>query len=159
MYYSQSQDVTAAISHWKRALEQDPKHLLSLLSMGEELLHEHKAADALPYLKRAVEAEPTAWRAQAFLADAELRQGATDEAIQHAERALELGHGKAQGLARRKILPGLGFAAIRIVRGLREGDNAVQEADQILPGQVVGEQRRRGKDRLCSCHEDGKGKD
>src|SRR5580704_18493163 len=96
MYYSQSQDVTAAISHWKRALEQDPKHLLSLLSMGEELLHEHKAADALPYLKRAVEAEPTAWRAQAFLADAELRQGATDEAIQHAERALELGHGKAQ---------------------------------------------------------------
>src|SRR5580704_589487 len=63
-----------------------------------------------------------------------------------------------EGLARRKILPGLGFAAIRIVRGLREGDNAVQEADQILPGQVVGDQRHRGKNRQCSCHDDGKGK-
>jgi len=61
---------------------------------GQAFLQEDKAAEALPYLKRAVGAdrlrgEPMhSWRTR------KLRQGSTDEAIQHAERALELGHGK-----------------------------------------------------------------
>jgi hypothetical protein len=48
------------------------------------------------YLNRAVEADPSSWRAHAMLADACLRTGATNDAIKHAERALELGHGQAE---------------------------------------------------------------
>jgi tetratricopeptide (TPR) repeat protein len=97
-YSEQSKDVTAAKSYWAKALEVNSKHFLALLSLGKVYLQEDKSAEALPYLKRAVEAGPTSWRAHAFLADAELRQGSTDEAVQHAERALDLGHGQAENV-------------------------------------------------------------
>jgi tetratricopeptide (TPR) repeat protein len=97
-YSEQSKDVTAAKSYWAKALEVNSNHFLALLSLGKVYLQEDKAAEALPYLKRAVEAGPTSWRAHAFLADAELRQGSTDEAVQHAERALDLGHGQAENV-------------------------------------------------------------
>ena len=97
-YSDQSKDMTAAKSYWAKTLELNSNHLLALISMGEEYLHEDKADEALPYLKRAVEAGPTSWRAYAFLADAELRQGSPDDAIRHAERALELGHGEAENV-------------------------------------------------------------
>jgi tetratricopeptide (TPR) repeat protein len=97
-YSAQSKDVTAAKSYWIKTLELNSNHLPALLSLGKAYLQDGKAAEALPYLKRAVEAGPTSWRAYAFLADAELRQGSTDDAIQHAERALELGHGQAENV-------------------------------------------------------------
>jgi tetratricopeptide (TPR) repeat protein len=97
-YSSQSMDITVAKSYWTKTLELNSNHLPALLSLGKAYLQEDKAAEALPYLKRAVEAGPTSWRAHAFLADAELRQGLTDDAIQHAERALELGHGQAENV-------------------------------------------------------------
>jgi hypothetical protein len=56
------------------------------------LLHDNKAADAMPLLNRAVEAEPSAWRAHAMLASANLRLGAIDDAIKESHYALELGH-------------------------------------------------------------------
>jgi hypothetical protein len=46
-------------------------------------------------LKRATEAEQSSWRSHALLSEALLLQGSHDEAIQQAERALELGHGSA----------------------------------------------------------------
>ncbi len=97
-YSSQSKDLTAAKSYWSKTLDLNSKYLLALLSMGGAYLKEDKASEALPYLKRAVEAGPTSWRAYAFLADAELRQGSADDAIQHAERALELGQGEAENV-------------------------------------------------------------
>jgi tetratricopeptide (TPR) repeat protein len=98
VYSSQSKDLNAAKSYWTRTLELNSNYLLALLSLGEAYLREDKASEALLYLKRAVEAGPTSWRAYAFLADAELQQGATDDAIQHAERALGLGHGQAENV-------------------------------------------------------------
>ena len=97
-YSEQSKNFTAAKSYWSKTLELNANHLPALLSLGKAYLQDDKAAEALPYLRRAVEAGPTSWRAYAFLADAELHQGSTDDAIQHAERALELGHGQAENV-------------------------------------------------------------
>ncbi|HTZ47686.1 MAG TPA: tetratricopeptide repeat protein [Verrucomicrobiae bacterium] len=98
VYCVQTNDGPQALAHWKTALTLDPKHLSSLLEMGQELLHEKKAAEAVPYLQRAMEAEPSSWRAHALLAEADYTQRKRDEAITEAERALELGQGRAASL-------------------------------------------------------------
>jgi tetratricopeptide (TPR) repeat protein len=95
VYSSQLKDETQAVAHWMKTLELNPKHLSALLSISNVLLQQTKPADALPYLNRAVEAEPSSWRAHALLAEAFLLRGSNDEAITHAERAIELGHERA----------------------------------------------------------------
>jgi tetratricopeptide (TPR) repeat protein len=95
VYSSQMNDWLQARSYWEKVLALSPNHLGALLSLGSALMRESKANEAAQYLNRAVEAEPTSWRAHAVLADAYLRQGLLDESIRQAERALELGHGEA----------------------------------------------------------------
>jgi tetratricopeptide (TPR) repeat protein len=95
VYSLQMSDRVQAKSYWTKTLELYPNHYRALLSLSQALLDEDKPGEALPYLKRAVRAEPSSWRAHAIYADAYLRQGSPDEAVKQAERALELGHGKA----------------------------------------------------------------
>lgn len=95
LYEQRVGDETQAKSFWTKALEDYPQHFRALVSLSEMLLKENKPDLALPYLKRAERAEPTSWRAHALSAEAYLRQGSAEESIREAERALELGHGKA----------------------------------------------------------------
>ena len=95
VYWSQANNLDQAKSYWTKTLEINPKHLNTLLSLGELLLREKKTEEAFPLLKRAAEAEPSSWRSHALLCHALLMQGSLDEAIEQAERALELGHGPA----------------------------------------------------------------
>ena len=95
VYASQVNDPVQARDHWLKAIELNPKHLSALLGIGFDLLRENKAGEALPYLNRAAEAEPSSWRAHALLAEALLLEGSNDEAIKHAERAIQLGHERA----------------------------------------------------------------
>ena len=95
VYSSQTNDWVRAKSYWERVLSLSPNHLGALLSLGSVLTRESKPNEAAQYLHRAVEAEPTSWRAHAVLSDVYLRQGMLDESIAHSERALELGHGLA----------------------------------------------------------------
>jgi tetratricopeptide (TPR) repeat protein len=95
VYSAQANNLGQAKSYWTKSLELNPKHLSALLSLSELLLREKKPAEALPLLRRVTEAEPSLWRAHALFAQAFLLQGSLDEAIQQAERALELGHGPA----------------------------------------------------------------
>ena len=95
VYSSQMNDWARAKSYWEKVLDNDPNHLGALLSLGGALMQESRHVEAAQYLNKAVEAEPTSWRAHAVLADAYLRQHLLDESIQQAERALELGHGQA----------------------------------------------------------------
>jgi tetratricopeptide (TPR) repeat protein len=95
VYSSQLNDWVQARSYWERVLALSPNHLGALLSLGSVLMQESRPNEAAQYLNRAVETEPTSWRAHAVLADACLRQGLLDESIKHAERAMELGHGHA----------------------------------------------------------------
>ncbi len=95
VYSAEINDWVHAKSYWEKVLVLAPNHLSALLSLGGALMRENKSAEAAQYLNRAVEAEPASWRAHAVLADACLRQGLLDESIEHAARALELGHGQA----------------------------------------------------------------
>jgi tetratricopeptide (TPR) repeat protein len=107
VYSSQMNDWAHAKGYWEKVLALSPNHLGALLSLGGALMRESRPNDAVQYLHRAVEAEPTSWRAHAVLADACLRQGLLDESIYHAERAVELGHGHAgvvQSLLARALL-------------------------------------------------------
>jgi tetratricopeptide (TPR) repeat protein len=95
VYSSQVNDKAQAKSYWMKTLELDPKHLSALLSVSFDLLHESKAAEAVPYLNRAVQADPLSWRAHALLAEALLLEGQRDEAVKEAERAIGLGRERA----------------------------------------------------------------
>jgi tetratricopeptide (TPR) repeat protein len=95
VYSSQANNVNQAKSYWAMALELNPKHVSALLALSELLLRQKKPAEALPLLQRAAEVEPSSWRIHALLSQALLSQGSLDEAVQQAERALELGHGPA----------------------------------------------------------------
>ncbi len=95
VYFSQLKDSEKAKSYWTKTLEFDPKHSSALLSLSEALMREKNLGDAESYVKRAVDADPSSWRAHAILADVFLQKHSPDEAIKQAERALELGHGQA----------------------------------------------------------------
>ncbi len=95
VYWLQMNDHAQARSYWTKAIKLYPQHYRALISLGQSLVDENKLGEALPYLERAVQAEPSFWRAHAIYADLYLRQGFPEEAVKHAERALELGHGDA----------------------------------------------------------------
>lgn len=95
LYYAQANDWANAKSYWEKVLSLYPKHFGALLSMGTVLLRENRPVDAEVFLKRALDAGPSSWRAHGLLAEACLRQGLLDESIKEARRAVELGHGRA----------------------------------------------------------------
>jgi tetratricopeptide (TPR) repeat protein len=95
VYASQLNDEAQAKSYWTKTLQINPKHFRALLSLSEISVGEKKPAEAVEYLKRAIEAEPFSWRPHAVLAEAYYLQHSRDEAIKEAERATELGRGQA----------------------------------------------------------------
>jgi len=95
VYAKQLGNAEQAKSYWMKALEFSPIHLSALLSVADALLRENHEAEALPYAKRAVEVEPSSWRARAILCNVHLRLGSADAAVKEGERAMELGHEQA----------------------------------------------------------------
>jgi tetratricopeptide (TPR) repeat protein len=95
VYASQMNDMNLARSYWMRALELNPSHLSALLAVSQDLLHEHKPAQAKGYLDRAEEVEPSSWRVHMLMAQADLFQGKYDDATKEAQRSMELGHERA----------------------------------------------------------------
>ena len=95
IYATESKDPVQAKAHWMKTLELNSRHVGALMALGQSLLQGNKPAEALPYLTRAVEAEPDSWRAQALLSEACVLQGMNDEADKHAQRAIDLGHERA----------------------------------------------------------------
>jgi tetratricopeptide (TPR) repeat protein len=95
VYSSQVNDRVQARAYWMKTLELNPKHLSALLEVGQDLLQENKPIEAMPYLTRAAEAEPSSWRAHALLAEGLVLQHQNDEATKEAERAIQLGHERA----------------------------------------------------------------
>jgi tetratricopeptide (TPR) repeat protein len=95
---SRSNDAVSAKAHWIRALTFNPNHLSTLLALSQNLLRAHDTTHANIYLRRALDAEPTAWRAHMLLAQADLLDRRNDEAVTEAERAIELGHDAASSM-------------------------------------------------------------
>jgi tetratricopeptide (TPR) repeat protein len=95
---SRMNDTVSAKTHWTRALTFNPNHLSTLLALSQNLLHEHDATQANIYLRRALDAEPSSWRAHMLLAQADLLDRRNAEAVAEAERAIELGHDAASSV-------------------------------------------------------------
>jgi tetratricopeptide (TPR) repeat protein len=136
VYSSQMNDQRQANSHWIKTLELDPKHLSALLAVSFGLLHENKGAEAMPYLNRAVEADPSSWRAHALLAEALVLQGQRDEAVKQAERAIGLGRERAASvqLILARALAGRGDTerAINVLQAYVQGHPADALASKDL---------------------------
>jgi len=98
VYFQQIQDLEKATAFWTQTLEFDPNHVLALLSLSEALMREARLHEAEMYVSRAVEADPSSWRAHAIRADVLLKEGLRADAIKEAYHALELGHGQATGV-------------------------------------------------------------
>ena len=95
LYSTETKDTVQARSYWMKTLELDPRHLSTLLAVGQDDLQSNKSAEALPYLKRAIQVEPNSWRAQLLYSEALVMEKMNDEATQHALRAIDLGHDSA----------------------------------------------------------------
>lgn len=95
VYSTERKDPVRARSYWMKTLELDPRHLSTLLAVGQDDLQTSKSAEALPYLKRAIQVEPNSWRAQLLYSEALVMEKMNDEATQHALRAIDLGHDSA----------------------------------------------------------------
>jgi tetratricopeptide (TPR) repeat protein len=95
VYASQLNNEALARSYWMKALNLNPTHLNALLAVGQSLLLELKADEAILYLRRALDVEPSSWRVHMLMAQADLLQGNNSGAVKHAERAMELGHEQA----------------------------------------------------------------
>jgi predicted Zn-dependent protease len=88
-------DWESAKLYWQKTVGIDPHHLGALMELGHTALRENKLGDAVPYLRLAIDAMPTAWRPHALMAQALAAQGQFSEAITEADRALELGRSQA----------------------------------------------------------------
>jgi len=95
LYFSRINYKLEAEDCWQKAVNFFPKYVDALLYLSDALVRDNRAADAVPYLDRAIEAAPTAWRPHAMRAQALLRQQKYDDAIHEADRALELGKAQA----------------------------------------------------------------
>jgi tetratricopeptide (TPR) repeat protein len=136
VYASQANEPMQAKSYWVKTLELNPTHLSALLEVAFELLHEGKPVDAQPYLIRAVEVSPSSWRAQALLAEALVLQHKDDEAIQHAQRALDLGHDRASSaqlvLVRAMIEKGQKDEALQVLKAYVKSYPADKDSAKYL---------------------------
>ena len=99
LYASRLGDWEQAKSYWAKVLQLLPEHVPAMVSMSEVLLNENKALEAMEYLVRAEKLDPSYWRTQARLAEIALRAGSAQEAVLHAERAMELGREEATGVS------------------------------------------------------------
>lgn len=98
VYSSMVNDWPRAKSYWEKSIAVYPQHQAAQISLSNELLRENKPWETIPHLKKALESDPSSWRAHALLADADLRTGSSEEAVREAERAIELGHERASGV-------------------------------------------------------------
>jgi tetratricopeptide (TPR) repeat protein len=145
VYSSQVDDWKQAKSYWEKAVAFYPQHLLAQISLGDASLRENKPLDAIPHLKKALEIDPNAWRAHAFLAEADLRLGSSEEAVGEAERAISLGQARAARvrvtLAGALAAQGQADRAIEILESyIRENpadSNAQKQLDSLRPHPVV----------------------
>jgi len=99
IYTSRLGDWQAAKFYWTRVLELLPNHVPAMVSISEALLNENKTTEAMEYLDRAAKTDPSYWRTQSLLAEVSLRAGSASEAVQHAKKAIELGHGEAASVS------------------------------------------------------------
>jgi len=123
VYSTETKDPVRARSYWMKTLELDPRHLSALLAVGQDDLQSNKSAEALPYLKRAIQVEPNSWRAQLLYSEALVMEKMNDEAAQHAQRAIDLGHDSASAAQ---------LVLVRVLVQKGEVDQAISKLEEYV---------------------------
>jgi tetratricopeptide (TPR) repeat protein len=95
LYEKEMKDLPQAKFYWKQAVGNDSKNLPALMELAHTALDEGKPAEALPYLKQSAQASPTTWQTHALMVVAYSKMKQYPQAIEEAQRALELGHSQA----------------------------------------------------------------
>ena len=95
---SKSADAAQATSYWEKAISNFPNHVFSLIALGEAKLSQGDLQSAKDFLKRAVAADPSSWRAHELLAHVALRDGSFADAQLQAEQTLHIGKDQANGV-------------------------------------------------------------
>jgi len=121
--YEKKSDYTSARKYWDQALQDDSRHITSLLACGEMLLRQNDFPGARKYLDKAAEIAPNSWRAHNLLASVLLHQSSYAEAVTHAERARELGKEQASSAL---LILGQALAAER------QNDQAIAALNEFL---------------------------
>ena len=85
--YARTDRVPEAIEHLDISLALDPNHYRANLLRGRILSLQHKAAEAVPNLKKAAEVQPDSREAHLFLADAYEQLGESAKAAEERARA------------------------------------------------------------------------
>jgi len=136
LYLSRTNDWPGAELHWQTAIGMVAKYVDPLLYLSDDMLRQNRPADAVPYINRAIEADPAAWRPQAEMARALFNQRQYNDAVQHADRALELGHAQAVSveplLARALVAQGNKDRAITVLQNYLHDRPTDSDAQKML---------------------------
>jgi len=98
LYESKHGDMGKAESYWQMAVQIYPQHAGALNELVQNSLRNNQPGEAVVYLRRAIEADPTSWRPHALIAQAFLDQHENLQAVAEARRAIELGHNQADSV-------------------------------------------------------------
>jgi len=81
-------DEAGAVEAWQAALELDPRHFFTLVDLGKLYLTKQDLARSIPYLDRAIEADPASARAHHLRGLAYQANGDTAHAVMEYRKAL-----------------------------------------------------------------------
>jgi tetratricopeptide (TPR) repeat protein len=142
MYHAQVKDFANAKVYWEKTVQISPQHVFSLAALAQLALQSSDYPTATGYLLRASDAAPSEWRYHEQLSEAYLNQQQNEEAKKHAERALELGKGRAAGAH---------FVLARIfVRDNPEA--ALEQLDAFLASQPSGSRASEARELVDTLH-------
>ena len=137
LYEKEMKDLPKAKFYWQKAVGIDPKNLAALMELGHAALDEDKPAEALPYLKRAAQVNPTSWHPHALMVVAYTKQKQYPQAVEEAERALELGHTQAAAVVQPVLASNLAAEgnkdqAIKILQDYLQEHPDAEDAQNLL---------------------------
>lgn len=89
-------NLTGARSYLERSISLDPNQSTSLSALGSVQYDQHDYAGAIDTLNNAVALDPASWKDQWLLAGAFLKTRNYQAALEHGEKALELGKSAAE---------------------------------------------------------------
>ena len=89
-------NLTGARSYLERSISLDPNQSTSLSALGSVRYDQHDYAGAIDTLNKAVALDPASWKDQWLLAGAFLKTRNYQAALEHGEKALELGKSAAE---------------------------------------------------------------
>jgi len=124
-------DLAQALEHYQDALSEKPADAELLANVGQILVAMNRPADAVPFLEKAVEAEPFSVVARFELAVAYGRSGKLKEAVEQYETLAQAGNADA------RTYHNLGLALRQLGRNA-DAAGAFERATALDPGRAPG---------------------